>query len=138
VIDRSVRFSAHASATIKELVPAKLPLVNLYRFTPAKLASEEEIAQAIKANIDRQPSPYDSHPAPVDRFRWARNVSTAPSRPEEDDALEVWSLFADRPAIEDAMTRRFRSGLWDLYGVDLKGPEQASVSDLRTVEGGGL
>ena len=50
-------------------------------------------------------SPYDSHPPPGFRINWVGRLSVDAAGPQPADADEpVWSLFANREALEGEMT----------------------------------
>ncbi len=79
------------------------------RLTEEKRA-EDAIEDAVTSAMEREPSPYDSHPKPVDRVRWVRELATSVA-PAEDDGQDVWSLFASREEIEQVMTNAVRAHL---------------------------
>ena len=54
-----------------------------------------------------RPSAYDSHPAPMDRWRWARALN-APGAPAPEDDQPAWSLFSDAVAVQVQMTGAVR------------------------------
>ena len=116
VIDRSVRFHAHVNATIKEVVEAKQPLANLYQYRPAASDDPKKLDDAVRTQIEREPSPYDSHPRPADRFLWVHALRTPTSR-SIDDAAPVWSLFRERDAIEQRMTSVIRDAVSENHGI---------------------
>jgi Zn-dependent protease with chaperone function/tetratricopeptide (TPR) repeat protein len=120
VIDRGVRFNAHVNATIKEVVEAKQPLPNLYQYRPAASGDAKQLDDAVQSQIDRDPSPYDSHPRPADRFRWVHALN-APTSRSVDDASPVWSLFQERDAIEQRMTSVIRDAVSENHGVRIEG-----------------
>lgn len=116
VIERSVRFDAHVDATIKEVVEAKRPLPNLYQYRPAGSVDPKALDDAVRSQIERDPSPYDSHPRPVDRFRWVHALQAPTARGLDDDA-PVWSLFRERDAIEQRMTSVIRDVVAENHGI---------------------
>ena len=110
VIERAIRFNAHANATLQEVVGGAKPLVNLYTFQPATHGDETEIARAVERAFQAEPSPYDSHPSPQQRCAWVQSLGVATEPGEEGDP-EVWALFSDRSEIEQWMTRRIQDNL---------------------------
>jgi Zn-dependent protease with chaperone function len=124
VIERSVFFQAHVDAVVQAAVQSRFPLTNLYEFDPAELAGKADLSEEIAAALRRQPSPYDSHPAPLDRFAWARVVAGSPEVAPENGS-EVWCLFQDRAGIEGTMTRIVCFSL-EQQGVVFLGPEEGS------------
>ncbi len=105
VIERSVFFDAHANTALNKAIAARVPVANLYRFEPAALDGQTDLKYAIEQALQREPSPYDSHPSPVDRFRWARQVAGSAGTSSSEDEAEVWSVFRDREKIERTLTR---------------------------------
>ena len=103
VIERSVRFDAHASLTIQEMASSRVAVSNLYTHSPAGLIPENEVGQAIRASLSRPSSIYDTHPSPMDRTRWVRALG-AKGSPAAEDEEEAWSLFVSRDALERQMT----------------------------------
>jgi Zn-dependent protease with chaperone function len=110
VIRRTVEFDAHVNATLAEVVDNARPLANLYRYAPETKPEASEIDEAVKKAFEEEPSPYDSHPKPADRIRWVRQLRTTIAA-REDDAVDVWDLFASRAEIEQRLTEEVRSRL---------------------------
>jgi Zn-dependent protease with chaperone function len=130
VVERSVRFNAHVGVSFREIIENSKPLSNLYTYTPSQPMDEDEIQRAIAESINAEPSPYDSHPGPAERFASVHALGVTDTRPKEQDSdAEVWSLFSDRDAIERWMTDRVREGLLASRGIRIRteaGPETAS------------
>lgn len=106
IIERSVYFDAHVNAALGRAIQKRLALVNLYEFQPAALDGQADLTYAIDQALHREPSPYDSHPSPVDRFAWVKTVAgSVESAVSAGDEAEVWSLFKDRDAVERTLTR---------------------------------
>jgi Zn-dependent protease with chaperone function len=124
VITRSVRFDFQAGASIQEAMDGARALVNLYRHVPAKQPDEAEVATAIEAALDREPSPYDSHPAPRQRFAYVHALD-APV-PFELDTETAWDLFSDREALERRMTAQVRADVSARYGFRFTSGEDES------------
>lgn len=102
-IERSVRFDAGASRVLAELAHRR-SIVNLYAPPEEPGAPDPAVDKTIREVLNRRPSPYDSHPSPTERTRWARALN-AKGTAAPEDAEEAWSLFADRRAIEEGMTQ---------------------------------
>ena len=111
VVGRGVRLEAHARATIEEVVQARRPLANLYRFAPARRPDEADLAQQIEAALQATPSGYDTHPAPSQRFAWVRDIAATVPAPDAFGDAEAWTLFDDREALERRMTDRVRENV---------------------------
>ncbi|HET9228143.1 MAG TPA: M48 family metallopeptidase [Thermoanaerobaculia bacterium] len=119
VIERSIRFDAHANATLGEVLEGRRALVNLYSYQPSATPDPEEIQAEVKKSIHREPSPYDSHPSPVKRFLWTRLVPS-PGQTSPEDEEEVWTLFRDREALERKLTETVRVNL-QMQGIEVPG-----------------
>jgi Zn-dependent protease with chaperone function len=126
-IAADLRFDAHARATVNEVVNNRSSLRNLYAYAPAEQACEDaDIEQRVEKVIDAEPSPYDSHPRPADRFRWARAIAAAPGS-DDERGEPVWSLFSDRAAIEERMTVVLRQRVRAQTGIAI--PAAADEDD---------
>ncbi len=110
VIRQSVRFDAVTQASLQEVIAEKKALANLYRFVPATSPSSTDLDKAYEEAINREPSPYDSHPASRDRLAWAEALAIQVP-PCADDAEEVWSAFDHRDELERTMTALVRSNI---------------------------
>lgn len=125
VVRRSIEFDAHVNATIGEVIDKSRPLANLYCYEPEKKAGANEIEAAVAEAMDREPSPYDSHPKPADRIRWVRELATS-TAPSAEDESDVWTLFASRAEIEDVMTAEVRARLAE-QGVSVRAEVEAAA-----------
>jgi Zn-dependent protease with chaperone function len=120
VVERSVRFDAHATATLREVVDQKVPLANLYTYTPAKLAST--VDSEVEESLNRKASPYDSHPSPCERFELVHALPQRARAAEADDETPVWSVFTNPDALQHAMTAQVRENVKASYGVEILAP----------------
>jgi Zn-dependent protease with chaperone function len=107
VIEQSVRFDVRAGATLQDM--AVHGVSNLYQHQPERPAAEAEIEKAVREALNRPASPYDSHPSPTERSRWVRALGARGAAQSADDVNEAWSLFQDRAAIEESMTRHVQA-----------------------------
>jgi Zn-dependent protease with chaperone function len=64
---QEIRFDAHAKATLKEVIEAKLALSNLYSYRPQTPPQAEELHKAIEELMAQKPSPYHTVPCGSDR-----------------------------------------------------------------------
>ncbi len=132
VIERSIRFDVHTQCALSEVIEEKRALANLYRYrVRGKRPEEAEMEKAIDEALHAEPSPYDSHPSPADRFAW---VGALPKRAIErspDDTLEVWELFSNRGKLEKQMTQKIREAVAMNHGVVIPAgkPKQAAKKD---------
>ena len=117
VVERSVRFDAHIGVTLKEVVDGQKPLMNLYTYTPS--ADGEDLSADIAEALNRKSSPYDSHPAPNERFALVHALRNRSRRLEPDDELPTWSVFSDPDALQHAMTAQVRENVRVNYGVEI-------------------
>ncbi len=122
VIARSVQFQAHANATIHEVSEKKVALANLYTFRPEKGLPEAEISKAVESALAAPASPYDSHPAPADRFAWVRALAAQGAGHTLQDEQPVWGLFLDREAVERQLTDTVRFNVLQQYGFEIPAP----------------
>jgi Zn-dependent protease with chaperone function len=110
VVTSSVRFDAHADATVEEVLREDVPLSNLYRHEPTKAPDEHALATEI-ADAMGKTTPYDSHPSPEARIDLAEHVDIEGVETDAHDDEEAWALFSDRTALEHAMTAVIRERL---------------------------
>jgi Zn-dependent protease with chaperone function len=123
VIDRGIRFGAHANAVINECARERRPLSNLYTYPPSGRAKEEEILEAIEKAIQAKPSAYDSHPSPSERFALVASLQGLPAEEGAGLSDDAWSLFEDRDLIEQAMTTQIRQNVLMMHGVEIPAPQ---------------
>jgi Zn-dependent protease with chaperone function len=126
VIARSIVFDSQFGAALKDAVDRQVPVANLYALSDSSQEPNAEVEKEIEEALNRPSSPYDSHPAPAERFRWARLASWR-VRPAIDDGDEAWTLFSNREAVERRMTEEVRSNVRLNYGVEILEPEPASL-----------
>jgi Zn-dependent protease with chaperone function len=118
VIERSVRFDHHANARLSAAIEQGKPLKNLYDAAGTEVP--EDVETAIDEAMNRDPSPYDSHPAPRDRIRWVRALEAPGDDTTGGTSQEpAWSLFADREKLELEMTAEVRYRIYDAHGVHI-------------------
>ena len=87
-IERELRFDLDTDAYLEAIIESKQPLRNLYEESLGHVSDDPEqgIDGRVQAILEAEPSPFDSHPRPVDRFRWARALEQ--STPPEPDVPE--------------------------------------------------
>ncbi|HKC14211.1 MAG TPA: M48 family metallopeptidase, partial [Vicinamibacteria bacterium] len=119
VVERSVRFQAHANSSLREVVDGKLALANLYAFRPSKGPVEGEIVEAVDKLIHAKPSPYDSHPSPVERLALVHSLPKRRSGAGPDAERDAWDLFEDPAVIQCWMTDRVRTNVEKNHGVTI-------------------
>jgi Zn-dependent protease with chaperone function len=117
-VAQSVRFDRHVARTLREVLEGERSLANVYRYVPAEQEDPAALSAAIAQALDAEPSAYDSHPRARDRIAWTAGILPAGSL-ELDDDRPVWSLFADRDALERDMTDQLRLVVAERNGVTI-------------------
>lgn len=121
-IRASLAFDQHLDRTLEEVVEEAVPLHNLYTYQPAAALDDGELDEAVAEVIDARPGPYDSHPRPADRFRWAHAMG-APEPEGDGGEGDAWSLLDDRQGLELQMTDEIRHRIIDRFGIDIANPD---------------
>lgn len=91
VVACDLRFEAHVNKEIQRALKEKEPLQGLW----SPLAGDHGNAQELEDALNREPSPFDSHPSPRDRIRWVKDLPGAASGSNNPDA-KAWDLFQNR------------------------------------------
>lgn len=131
-ISRSVQFDRHAETTLREVIDGGMGLRNLYRYTPAHAVDAATLAAEVKKVMSAEPSPYDSHPRPLDRIAWVRDLPSAHGAEPGVDT-PAWELFADREALERQLTDEVRANVAAHHGVSI--PAEAPAPDPGAAPG---
>ncbi len=118
VIERGIRFDAHAERALKEVIDGNRALANLYQYAPANPVDDKDVGSALEQALAAEPSPYDSHPRPKDRIAWVSDL-VADSPPDPDDDKPAWDAFEDRDAVERQMTNRIRITVATNHGIEI-------------------
>jgi len=119
VISKSVRFPDQVDATVNEAIHRGGILTNVYVPQPRQPRDESTLERKVREALDREPTVYDSHPSPKDRFRWVSALGAPGAEPES--GADAWSLFSDRDQIELSMTEEIRKIVNARHGIPLKG-----------------
>lgn len=98
VIRRHVEFEDIAYREIADAQNARRAVQNLYEL---KASEEKVIEDRLNEVINAPTSEDDTHPSPVERFRFARRI---PFTSELAPAGMVWDLFKNRAALTDEMS----------------------------------
>jgi len=133
VIERSIRFGHHAGTTLKEVVDGGKPLANLYSYRPSDKPNEADISAELSRAIHAEPSPYDSHPSPADRFAWVRALGAEGCCGAADANEDAWCLFSDRGEIERRMTELIRANVELSHGIQIRGDACAAPARADTM-----
>jgi Zn-dependent protease with chaperone function/tetratricopeptide (TPR) repeat protein len=98
VIRRNVEFEDVTYWEVTNATKARRDVQNLYEL---KVSEEKRIEEKLQEAINRPTSEDDTHPSPIERFRYARRISCSNELP---DAGMVWDLFTNREAITAEMS----------------------------------
>jgi Zn-dependent protease with chaperone function len=98
VVRRAVEFGDIAYREIADAHEARRAVHNLYEL---KASEEKLIEEKLNELMNAPTSEDDTHPSPVERFRFARRVTCAN---ELAPAGMVWDLFTNRAAITGEMS----------------------------------
>jgi hypothetical protein len=134
VIRRSIEFDVGADAVLRDVLTNKKPLDNLYDQVLSRDQGESDIAKSVEAAINAEPSPYDSHPSPADRFELVRRLKAAPEDGEVGSDDEVWSLFEDKHAIERRMTQQVVESARARYGAAIESQAEHNLDIASQLE----
>lgn len=112
VIDRELRFDMDTDAYLEAVVESKQPLRNLYEESLGHVSDDPEagIEARVQEIIEAEPSPFDSHPRPLDRFRWAHALECDPPDDADGDA-DAWSVVGAKEVLQLQMTEFVRSNV---------------------------
>jgi len=91
VVACDLRFETHVNNEIERALKEKEPLKGLW----SPLAGGHGDAQELEEALNREPSPYDSHPSPSDRIRWVKDLAGCAAASSNPDA-KAWDLFQNR------------------------------------------
>lgn len=112
VIDRDVRFEMDTEAYLQAAVETKQPVKNLYEESYGHVSADPEqgVEALVQEILEAEPSPFDSHPRPVDRFRWAQALECeAPL--DSDPEASAWSVIGSKEALQLQMTEFVRGNV---------------------------
>ncbi len=98
VIKRNVEFVKLAQYEIEDARKTKRPFNNLYELTGTNKSVDEELSKLLNRKTDNN----DTHPSPVDRFRYVDGIKA--SKPLKGSGF-VRELFVDWNAITLEMTK---------------------------------
>jgi Zn-dependent protease with chaperone function len=71
-------------------------------FSDPDLTPEEKVAAAVEEAMNEKTSPFNSHPAPMQRIRWIEALQNVPD--VEDDGRSAWDLLENAKELQDLMT----------------------------------
>lgn len=100
VIRCEVEFSYLANQEIENALSTRRSLNNLYELKSTG-EKDQELETTINKLITEKTSEDDTHPSPIDRFRYVKRVS---SKAVSTTNAMVWDLFADQQAITREMS----------------------------------
>ena len=120
VIRQSVKFDYHAQNTLNEVVEQQKPLSNFYTYQPQQIPEPAEVEEAVREAVHAQPSVYDSHPAPADRYQWVHALGATGTGLKPGDTAEVWTVFSNPDQLQREMTTQIRASL-AMDGIAISG-----------------
>ena len=126
VIERSAHFDLHSYHTLNEVMNQQKALVNLYSYRPAHEIDEEIVERKMEEAINADPSPYDSHPSPVDRFAWVQALQARPTGNLTKSETDVWGLLPDREEIERMMTAQVQTNIRIAHELEMAAEAEAA------------
>ena len=98
VIKREIEFGKYANVEIEEAVKLKRPLKNLYEIS---VINDLQIEDELKKILSSKTTEDDTHPSPVDRFRYIAGIQSAKTI---NDDSHVKDLFLNWKSLTDEMT----------------------------------
>ena len=99
VIKREIEFNKYANIEIEEAVKFKRPLNNLYDL---KETHDDQIEDELNKALNAKTTEDDTHPSPVDRFKYIDGIQSSNSR---NDSSLVKDLFHNWNALTEEMTK---------------------------------
>lgn len=105
VIKREIEFDKYANVEIKEAVKLKRPLNNLYEM---KAVGDLELEDELKKILTSKTTEDDTHPSPIDRFRYIAGIQSATTK--RDESL-VSDMFKNWKSLTDEMTHKIDAGV---------------------------
>lgn len=98
VVRKDVEFKYLAVKEINESANSQRAIQNLYELRPT---DNPDLEEEIKESLSRKTSEDDTHPCPIDRFRFTSRIVTTREQPVSG---QVWELFKDREALTLELT----------------------------------
>jgi Zn-dependent protease with chaperone function len=99
VIKREIEFNKYANIEIEEAFKFKRPLNNLYDL---KETHDDQIEDELNKALNAKTTEDDTHPSPVDRFKYIDGIQSSNSR---NDSSLVKDLFHNWNALTEEMTK---------------------------------
>jgi len=99
VIKRDIEFNKYANLEIEEAVKFKRPLNNLYDLN---ITHDDQIEDELKKALNARTTEDDTHPSPVDRFRYIDGIQSSNSI---NDSSLVKDLFQNWNTLTEEMTK---------------------------------
>lgn len=98
VIRREIEFNMNANQEIEEAKQVKRPFMNLYELSKAP---ENTIEEELNKSLQRKTSEDDTHPSPVDRFKYIDGIE---AKVISNDTTYVRDLFVNWDSLTKEMT----------------------------------
>ena len=100
---QNLTFKMHAPQKIERSMQTNLDCLNLYTLSHSRAETLPGFSSALEKALNRPTSPYDSHPAVVERIEFLASRPKTPDCEEKTDP--VWMLFPNAEALQEEMTR---------------------------------
>jgi hypothetical protein len=98
IVRKSAEFNFLATREINESAASQRALQNIYELT---IIENSDVEQEAERALNRETSEDDTHPSPVDRFRFTSRIV---SQSEPPLSGMVWDLFKNREKLTTEMT----------------------------------
>jgi hypothetical protein len=103
-VRQTASFDHRTKSIIEKAVESSSDLKNLYdAAAPLGAQQARELAEVVRAAMQREPSPYASHPPPCERIAMARMLPGQLAY-SSIEAQPAWDLFGDACKLQAEMT----------------------------------
>lgn len=129
VIRGGVEFSLANDMATKRVVYLREIPANYFKSLGDDPRDTGAIDAKTKELVTRPAGRFDTHPATSDCLAWVAALNAPSTRVRPGDADAAWSLFADRTAIEEALSERlrYRIAAEAKYDIQLAGETSRDV-----------
>lgn len=93
VVRRSIEFGMLANAEIKQAEEQKRSYNNFYDLS--ELSSESDLENEVLKSLNRKTSEQDTHPSPVDRFRYVEGIMKNSLKPDSGTVNEFFTHWEE-------------------------------------------
>jgi len=105
VIRQGVTFNLQVNYEVNQTLQAGGRLHNLYTLSPPQEGDlQKKLSTAIDEALNRQSTPYDTHPAPQERFHLVQALNIPERLTSLDDDYPAWDLLPNAATLQQEMT----------------------------------